>query len=43
MLTALTYSAWIGSDKQSIRDAERLLSYQVADYLEENEFPIAAE
>ena len=34
--TGLTYAALIGQRKQSVQDAERMLSFLVSDFLEEN-------
>ena len=40
--TGLTHAALVGLRKQSVRDAERVLSYHVARYLEQNNFPVEA-
>ncbi|XP_064622698.1 uncharacterized protein LOC135484921 isoform X2 [Lineus longissimus] len=40
--TGLTYAALVGKRKQSVTDAEKLLSFPVAKFLEENGFESAA-
>ena len=41
--TRLTYAALVGQRKQSVLDAEKLLSHHVADFMERNNHVIEAE